>query len=162
VTSKGWEQVRRNLPCVFMRTQAQRGPELNEIFSEPHHSIDIGSSGLVKPDGAPVDDPRVEADSKVKQQSAAVFATASRGQGRGEIGNTVSAEGETRAATEDHDVSAEPDITRSSTGEDFEASAGPRGRDGCAGSREPPPLSTVDGAFTLAQGPCARAFSGRS
>ena len=36
-----------------------------------------------------------------------------------------------RAMAPDGTDAAEPGITRSSTGEDFEASAGPYGRDGC-------------------------------
>ena len=113
-----------------MRTQVQRGPEPNEIFSEPHHSIGISSAGVPMSDGAPVGDPRLAADVKIKP--ATIFATASRGDGEARDGSA--AEGKTRAGMDDQVDPAEPDITRSSTGEDFEASAGPRGRDGCAGS----------------------------
>ena len=119
--------------CV-MRMQVQQGPEPNDIFSEPRHSIDIGRPDLAMHDSARLDQPWTVADRN--SEPAASFISASHHDNHGQTEEADTAEGNVQTAEDVRDIPADPDVTHSSSGEDFEASAGPRGRDGCA--RVPP------------------------
>ena len=112
--------------------QVQPGPEPNELFSEPRHSIDIGSPDCILIDGRPAGQVGVATDSGNQQPSDRSAAPQHNDRGRTPSGASAGERSEEQSAARHGSDAADPGITRSSTGEDFEASAGPRGRDGCA------------------------------
>ncbi len=117
---------------VTIALQVQPGPEANELFSEPRHSIEVNSPAAAIPEGHPLDQSRVGSIHEPSMQPTTWLHSHSGNGAKPPAGVEGRAPDVERGTELQEADEAEPGITRTSTGEDFEACAGPCGRDGCA------------------------------